>query len=171
MQIKTFNQLTSVLSYEMKVNDSSKSKLIVFMLRVCNYFSNFSKPWRYLFYPVFVLNRLLVEYLLGTEIPFTTSIGKGFRIYHGYGIVINSNTRIGENCSIRHGVTIGNKTLRDGTPSAAPVIGDNVEFGAGSIVIGDICIEDNARVGAGVVVTKDIQANQTVVPQPNRVIG
>ncbi|AZI57358.1 serine acetyltransferase [Nakamurella antarctica] len=110
--------------------------------------------------------RLLVEWILGVEIPWKTRIGPGLRIFHGVGIVINDRTVIGSNVSIRQNVTLGNK----GATGPCPTIGDNVQLGAGCIVIGGITIGDGAVVGAGAVVTKDVPAGATVVGNPARIL-
>lgn len=116
--------------------------------------------------PVGVAYRLIIEWILTTEIPWGTKIGRSLRIYHGVGIVINDRTVIGDNVGIRQHVTIGNS----GENGPCPVIEDDVELGAGCIIIGGITIGRGARVGAGAVVTKDVPAGATVVGNPARVI-
>jgi putative colanic acid biosynthesis acetyltransferase WcaB len=64
---------------------------------------------------------------------------------------------------VRQGVTIGNKTLSDGSLSNSPVIGNNVELGASVIILGEITIGHNVTIGAGTVVTNSITDNKTVV--------
>ena len=117
--------------------------------------------------PVGVAYRLVVEWILTTEIPWGTRIGRGLRIYHGVGIVINDRTVIGDNVGIRQHVTLGNS----GENGPCPVIEDDVELGAGCIVIGGITVGRGARVGAGAVVTKDVPAGATVVGNPAHVIS
>ena len=52
------------------------------------------------------------------------------------------------------------------------MIGDNVEFGVGSSVIGGIQIANNVKIGAGAVVTKDIlEEGATVIGVPAHVIN
>ena len=56
--------------------------------------------------------------------------------------------------------------------TGVPVIGDNVEFGVGSSVIGGIQIANNVKIGAGAVVTKDIlEEGATVIGVPAHVIN
>lgn len=86
--------------------------------------------------------------------------------HHGLGVVINPNAKIGKNTTILHNVTIGgngSKRIIGGETIVAPIIGENVLIGAGSIILGPIIIEDNVKVGAGAIVTKDVGKNLTVV--------
>jgi serine acetyltransferase len=116
------------------------------------------------FYHVFV------EWILGIEIPRKLTAGKGLVLYHGQGLVINQDTRIGDNCILRNSVTIGHKKLSDGSYSKCPVIGNNVDIGANACIIGDITIGDNAILGAGTVVVKDVPANSIVIGNPARIL-
>ena len=91
------------------------------------------------------------------------SIGKGFRIMHGYSTIVNCK-KMGDNCLVSQLCTIG--WGKGGTP----VIGNNVEIYAGASIIGDVTIGDNVTIGAGAVVVKDIPSNCTVVGNPARII-
>ena len=114
-----------------------------------------------LFYKVFF------QWVLGIDISDQTKIGKGFIVYHGQGLIINSDTIIGENVIIRQCTTIGNSKFG----GKCPVIGNNVNIGANSVIIGDIKIGDNAIIGAGSVVVKDVQEFTVVAGNPARVIN
>jgi len=84
---------------------------------------------------------------------------------------VNCHTVIGDNALLRNGVVIGNKVLADGTDSACPVIGDDVEIGANAVIIGPIAIGDGARIGAGAVVTKDVPAGGIARGNPAVIIA
>lgn len=120
--------------------------------------------------PVILTHRFLSEWLFCMELPAATEIGKGLIIDHGYALVINKCTVIGQNCRIRHCVTIGCKTEKDGTQGPSPRIGDSVEIGCHAIIIGDILIDDQAIIGAGAVVVKDVPKKAVVAGNPARVI-
>jgi putative colanic acid biosynthesis acetyltransferase WcaB len=116
--------------------------------------------------------RILFEFLLGIEIPPRVQIEGGLVIFHGQGIVIHDKARIGRNCMLRHGITIGtslSKVRADNNP-CVPTIGDNCNIGASAIIIGDISIGDDASIGAGTVVTKSVPAGGVMVGSPARLI-
>jgi len=123
-----------------------------------------------LFFWYFLLYRVLVEWILGIELPWKTRIGPGFRLDHGQALVINDGTVFGANCTVRNSTTIGNKRLKDGTYSRAPRFGDRVDIGANAVIIGPITIGNDVAIGAGAVVLKDVPANSVVVGNPGRII-
>ena len=98
------------------------------------------------------------------ELPVKTSVGNRLRIFHGYNLVINENSSLGHDVILRQGVTIGNAIPGGGCPD----IGDRVEFGVNSTVIGDISIGNDVKIGAGTVVTKSVESGCVVVGSENR---
>jgi putative colanic acid biosynthesis acetyltransferase WcaB len=116
--------------------------------------------------------RIFFEFLLGIEIPPRAQIAGGLVIFHGQGIVVHDKARIGQNCMLRHGITIGtslSKVRADNNP-CVPTIGNNCNIGAGAIIIGDISIGDDVSIGAGTVVTKSVPAGAVIVGSPARLI-
>lgn len=81
-------------------------------------------------------------------------------------MVINKFVVAGDDFTIRHGVTIGN---RGPDSLACPVIGNNVELGANVVMIGDITVGNNVTIGAGSVVLDSIPDNALVVGEKARV--
>lgn len=59
--------------------------------------------------PLLVLYRIITECFFGYEIQAAATIGRRFIIHHGYAVVINKNVVAGDDFTIRHGVTIGNR--------------------------------------------------------------
>lgn len=86
---------------------------------------------------------------LGFEIP-ENCTGKGLTIYHISPVIINEEARIGEDFKISGNFCAGR------TDKGAPVIGNGVEAGWGSCVIGNVKIADGVILGAGCVAVKDI---------------
>ena len=104
----------------------------------------------------------------GIELPHTAVIGRRLVIEHQHGIVVHGAVRIGDDCTIRQGVTLGNKTME--RPMDAPQLGNRVNVGAGAKVLGAIKLGDGAQIGANAVVVKDVPAGATAVGVPARVI-
>src|SRR4051794_14448391 len=109
----------------------------------------------------------VVETVTGISLPKSVALGPGCRIYHFGGIVIHDDARIGANCTLRHGVTIGDR--RPGGP--VPVIEDDVEIGAYAQILGGIRIGRGARIGALAVVLEDVPAGAAAVGNPARIIA
>lgn len=108
-----------------------------------------------------------VETLTGISLPKSASIGPGLRVWHFGNIFIHPDAVIGANCTLRHGVTVGNR--REDGP--VPIIGDNVEFGAYAQVIGGVRIGNHCKLGAMSVVLTDVPDETTVAGIPARVVG
>ena len=94
----------------------------------------------------------VTETLTGISIPKSARVGPGLRIWHFGNIFVHANAMIGANCTLRHGVTIGNRVL-DGP---VPVIEDDVELGAYAQVLGGVRVGRGAKVGAMSVVLGDV---------------
>lgn len=88
---------------------------------------------------------------LGFSIPINV-FGPGLAIVHYGTIVVSPGARIGANCRIHEGVTIG---ATNGETKAA-TIGDNVFIGSGAKIIGDITISSNVAIAANAAVVKDV---------------
>jgi serine O-acetyltransferase len=136
-----------------------------FLMRLCAYLQHKVYLW-----PAYLIARLLYRHYTfryGISIPFTTDVGAGFFIGHFGGIVVHSDVKIGKNCNISHGVTLG-QTNR-GTRAGCPTIGNNVYIGPGAKVIGKIQIGSNVAIGANCVVIDDVPDNAVVVGVPGRI--
>ena len=112
--------------------------------------------------------RAVTAWVMSTELHPDVVAGPGLRIFHCHAVVLNPGTRLGARCTLRAGVVLGNAVDRDGTESAAPVLGDEVAVGAGALVLGPVTVGDGARIGAGAVVVRDVPAGATVVGNPAR---
>src|SRR5262249_34067579 len=75
---------------------------------------------RPLFERLYWLAFRITETLTGISIPKSARIGPGLRIYHFGLIIVHADAEIGANCTLRHGITIGNRA--DDGP--VPVIED-----------------------------------------------
>ena len=104
----------------------------------------------------------------GIEIHPGATIGKGFFIDHGDGVVIGETTIIGDNVTLYQGVTLGG-TGKD-VGKRHPTIGDNVVIGAGAKVLGPFTVGSGSKIGASAVVLKEVPENCTVVGNPCRIV-
>lgn len=113
------------------------------------------------FFPNFLQQYIFRSY--GLEIPSGAAIGGGLYIAHPVGVVIMPH-KIGRNCSIIAGITIGMRNTWE-----FPVLGDGVFVGAGARILGGIQVGSDAIIGANAVVVHDVPAGATVVGIPGRV--
>ncbi|MED4029956.1 DapH/DapD/GlmU-related protein [Priestia megaterium] len=108
------------------------------------------------------LNRIIY----GCQVPHTAEIGENTIIgYDGIGTVIHYRSKIGKNCVIMSGVTLGGTNHK----KEVPIIGDNVLIGTGAKLIGSVTIGSNVVIGANSVVVNDIPDNCLVVGVPAKV--
>jgi serine O-acetyltransferase len=121
--------------------------------------------------PLSVLYRALfrgVRNFYGIELPYTAKIGRRVVFEHQHGIVVHGSTVIGDDCIIRHGVTLGIRSLD--RLADAPVLGKGVNVGAGAKVIGKVYVGDGAAIGANAVVLDDIPGGRLAVGVPAHLV-
>ena len=104
----------------------------------------------------------------GIEIHPGATIGRGFFIDHGSGVVIGETTIIGDNVTLYQGVTLGGTGKECG--KRHPTIGDNVMISVGAMVLGSFTVGNNSKIGAGSVVIEEVPPNCTVVGVPGRIV-
>ena len=143
-----------------------KSRSALLLYRAAQSIQRMRAPLRWLGAPIVVLYVLYVEWGLGIELNLKSKIGPGLRLYHGTGLVVHEAAVLGSNCALRHCTTIG---MRNG-PSDCPIIGDYVDIGSNSVLLGAIKIGDNAAIGAGSVVLHDVPPGDVVAGNPARSI-
>ena len=133
--------------------------------------------WRYRVQPKFLrmplsgLYRFLykcTQIVTGIELPCEAQVGRNFVIDHFGGIIISGHAKFGDNCRIRNGVVVGLKNVDNPT---APIIGNNVDIGAGAKLLGNIRIGDNVTIGANAVVLSDVPDNSIAIGIPARIIS
>ena len=107
------------------------------------------------------------RWLTGIEIHPGATIGPGFFIDHGMGVVIGETAEIGPDVTLYHGVTLGGTSWKKG--KRHPTLCEGVVVGAGAKVLGPITIGERTRIGANAVVVRDIPPDAIVVGVPGRV--
>jgi serine O-acetyltransferase len=107
----------------------------------------------------------VMRFFTGIEIHPGARIGPGFFCDHGAGVVIGETVRIGKDCVLFHGVTLGGTGKHRG--KRHPTLGDGVFVGTHATILGPVVIGDGAQVGAeSVVINRDVPAGCTVVGAP-----
>jgi len=131
--------------------------------------------WRYRVRPALLRRPLSLTYKFlkigvqiatGIDLPCETRVGRRLVIEHFGGIVVSGDTVIGDDVTLRQGVTLGLR--RTGVPGA-PVIGNGVDIGAGAKILGPVRIGDGAVIGANAVVLCDVPAGALAVGIPARI--
>ena len=113
------------------------------------------------------LIKILIRILWGGVIPYQCQIGEGtIFAYQALGVVLHKRVVLGKYCRIQQNVTIGGTSGKE----EVPVLGNNVQVGAGAMVLGPVYIGNNAIIGANAVVLKDVPENAVVVGVPAKVI-
>jgi len=145
---------------------NAKSQLVLAFFRVAQRCHSWEGLARIPGLVVLAVYTVAVEWLLGIELSYKASVGPGLRLYHGIGLVVHENARIGARCILRNGTTIGMRK----DPEVAPTLEDDVEVGSQAIILGGIRVGSGARVAAGAVVLKNVPPGATAVGNPARVL-
>jgi serine O-acetyltransferase len=119
-----------------------------------------------------LIPRIITEHAhgeTGIDIHPGATIGEGFFIDHGTGVVIGETARIGNWVRIYQGVTLGAKSFpkdSQGVPIKGvdrhPIVEDDVVIYAGATILGRITIGRGASIGGNVWITHDVPAKSRV---------
>jgi serine O-acetyltransferase len=86
---------------------------------------------------------------------------------HPQGIVIGNGSVVGEDCTLLHAVTLGERYGDGGNGAHSyPVLGNRVVVGAGAAILGAVRVGDDAVIGANAVVLHDVASNDVAVGVP-----
>jgi serine O-acetyltransferase len=122
-------------------------------------------------WPLSFIYRRLFRYVrnhYGIELPYCVPIGRRFVIEHQGAIVVHGHSVIGDDCIIRQGVTLGNRSLD--AIYEAPILGNRVNIGAGAKILGKVHLGDGCNIGANAVVLCDVPPGATAVGIPARIL-
>lgn len=110
-----------------------------------------------------------VEVTTGISISPDCAIGAGLYIGHFGGIIIHPDVKIGKDCNLSQGVTLGLGASKG--VWGVPTLGDRVYVAPGAKVIGPVHLANGTVVGANAVVTHSTSENDVVAGVPARVIS
>lgn len=113
----------------------------------------------------FVLRHYQIKY--GFQIYPETQIGEGLYLGHWGALVINPKAKIGRNCNIAQGVTIGQQNR--GKNEGYPVIGDEVWIGPNAVIVGNVNIGNNVLIAPNAYVNFDVPENSMVMGNPGKI--
>lgn len=136
----------------------------MYTLRKCQYFRERSK----IILKIYYLLLKHYQYKYGIEIPYGTSIGKGFYIGHIGSITINEKAIIGNNVNILKGILIGYNPR--GEKEGCPIIGDRVWIGPNSIIVGKVKVGNDVLIAPGAFINFDVPDNSIVIGNPGKII-
>ena len=127
---------------------------------------------RFIGLPLLMLHRpweALVQTVTGAVLPGNAHIEGGLHLSHPTSIVVSPETRIGRDCELAQGTTIG--VGGRGTERGAPFIGDRVYIGPGAAIFGPIRIGNDVAIGANAVVREDVPDGAVVAGVPAKVVS
>lgn len=131
----------------------------MYILRKCQQYHK--KSLKGLFWRM-VLRNHQIKY--GYQIYPETQIGEGLYLGHWGALVINPKAKIGKNCNIAQGVTIGQQNR--GKNEGYPEIGDEVWIGPNAVIVGGIKIGNNVLIAPNAYVNFDVPSDSVVVGNP-----
>lgn len=143
------DRILSVLTNEPKVKVWKYIKL----LRITEYYKNTGDYlYRNIMYTFYKNRKNTLGIKVGINIS-ENSVNKGLLIYHT-GIIINGNIKIGENCTLYGENYIDNETKKE------LIIGNDVQIGVGTKIIGSIEIENNKKIEPGIIINSKKGSNK-----------
>lgn len=155
--MKSFKKLYSENLYRYQGNISFYVKRFHYLFRKCQTSKGIMKKgYRFLFR--IHCNRR------GLEISSKTAIGEGLYVGHAYNITVNGDAKIGKNCNLHKGVTIGQENR--GERKGVPVIGDQVWIGINAAIVGAVKIGSDVLIAPNAYVNRDIPDHSVVFGNP-----
>lgn len=160
--------LRAVLAADLRANRAEpRIQALLLLFRVTGRLRSSRNPLaRVVGVPLAALYRSYATVVTSIDLPTSTRVGPGLRIWHGYALVVHAQAVIGAGVTLRHSTTIGERTPGRG----APTLGDHVDVGAQCAVLGPVTIGQGASLGSGAVVLSDCPPGGTMVGNPARLV-
>lgn len=149
-----------IVPYLLQISEGAILRRHIVLLRKTEYYTNTGRRLLAAFYHARLM-KFQNRYCLHVPV---NSCGKGLWIAHVAPVLINGNATVGEYCFIAPMISLAGGSYDD-----APTLGDHVQVGIGSLIVGGITIADGITVGAGAVVTKSfLEPGITIAGVPAR---
>ena len=145
---------------------------VVATMRLCQAVANCRGPIR-LTLPFFRLLHRITTHRAGVDLSWQTEVGAGLAITHGWGLVVNRCTQIGNNVTLFHGVTLGrrDRISPEGVRlTEYPVLEDEVWVGPHAIIVGGVTIGRGSRIAGGAFVTESVPPFSIVSGNPATIV-
>ncbi|WP_081423395.1 serine acetyltransferase [Methylococcus capsulatus] len=126
-----------------------------------------------LFLPIFQLLHRFATHSAAMDLSWRTDIGAGIALTHGWGLVVTSKAKIGNNVTLFHGVTLGSRDRisRNGERlSEYPILEDEVWVGPHAIIIGGVTIGRGSRIAGGAFVMESVPPYSVVAGNPSAIV-
>lgn len=161
-------QLLDLIKSDFAANSANpKGFALLFFYRLAHGYLNspvLFKP----FWAAYVLfYKFFIGFIFGVDLPWRVEIGSAAKIYHAFGLVIHSRSKIGSHVILCHSTTIGQREVAGELRFST--IGDYVDIGPGVMILG-AKVGNHAVIGAGSVVIKDVPAYAVVAGNPARIL-
>lgn len=116
----------------------------------------------------FILFRL-TEMFTGISLEPKAEIGRGLYIGHFGTIIVGSGVKLGANCNLSQGVTLG--VDGRGEHRGSPCIGDRVFIAPGAVIVGKISVGHDAAIGANAVINRSLPERAVAIGNPAKIVS
>lgn len=121
--------------------------------------------------PLTILYRVLnkcTQIFFGMKLDYTVKVGRRVKLEHFGGMILGAR-EIGNDVILRQNTTFGIRAVDD--LNAKPTIGNNVDIGAGAVIVGNVKIGDNCIIGANSLIFTDVAENSIMMGVPAKKIA
>ena len=123
--------------------------------------------------PFFKILHRISSHNASIDFPWQTRVGGGLALTHTFGLVVNAGTKIGNNVTLFHGVTLGRRDRISHLGerfTEYPVLEDDVWVGPHAIIVGGVIIGRGSRIAGGTFVTSSIPPHSVVSGNPAKIV-
>src|SRR4051794_29817589 len=108
--LRRLSDLRQLLRADIAANrHSARLLLVVVLFRVAQAVRGDGARPRPAAVPVIALYKLIVEWVLGIELPVRLQVGPGLTLWHAHALVVHPDVRLGARVTLKQGVTIGHR--------------------------------------------------------------